>query len=137
MKRWFSNSRKAGLSLLLASAFPIGIWAILLYSGTPDCVSKWKDATDFIRFVFSEQNADRVTFITLAALPLSLTVLAAIYLRHPGFQPRSAALLFAANLALITISFFEGPQELTFFIALPAWWGWKCVTESPSLDPGS
>ena len=135
MKPWCSNSRKAGFLLLLASVLPLGIWAILLFAGTPECVSKWKDATDFIQFAFSDQNPDRRTFIILAGLPLCLIILAASYLRHTQFKTRNAVLLFAANLALATLSFFEGPEHLTFFIALPAWWGWKCVTESSNLAP--
>jgi hypothetical protein len=135
MNPWRSNSRKAGLLLLLASLFPLGIWALLLFAGTPDGVSKWKDATDFVLFAFSDQNPDRRTFIILAGLPLCLIALAAGYLRHTQFQTRNAVLLFAANLALAALSFVEGPEHLTFFIALPAWWGWKCVTEATNLVP--
>jgi hypothetical protein len=73
--------------------------------------------------------------LSWAGLPLCLIALAAGYLRHTQFQTRNAVLLFAANLALAALSFVEGPEHLTFFIALPAWWGWKCVTEATNLVP--
>jgi hypothetical protein len=124
-------ARSAGLLLLLAAAFPLGVWGILLFVGNPECLSIWKQALDFIYFVFSTENSDRLLFVWLAVLPCCLIALALAYLCYPPRTKRGAAVLLALNIALAGIAAVFSPFHITFWVALPALLGWQCFRSTP------
>ncbi len=133
IKSPMSSSRIAGTITAAVSIAPIGIWAIVLFAGTPPGMSKFEDALGFIHYAFSAENTLRVEFAFLAALPVCLLVLSYMYLRATQLTKASALTLLISNLILAALSVRLGPNDLAFFIALPAWWGWRCVREARTL----
>ena len=128
-----SSSRVAGCLLLFAAAIPGAVWVILLFVGTPSGFSTWHAAADAAKSVFATENPHRWQFILLAGLGLSLLALAIAYISTAKPIRPIAIGLFVLNIILLAISVLWGPNHLAFFVALPAWWGWKCIGDASML----
>ncbi len=130
-----SSSRTAGFLLLFAAAIPIAIWAILLLVSPPSGMSTWKAVTTTALGLLTEESPNNWFFVALVALALALLGLAITYLSISLPTKSVATTLLCCNLITLAASALWGPSHLTFFVAVPLWWGWKCVREASMSNP--
>ena len=134
-----SSPRIAGSLLLFAASIPIAIWVIVLFVGQPSALSTWTAASETAQSMLSNESPVQFLFLLIAGLAISLVILGACYF-HPFARNKLAAkLLLTTNIALFVVAALWGPEHLSFFIAIPCWWGWKCIKEVPILEshPGA
>jgi hypothetical protein len=73
------------------------------------------------------ENADRWWSIWCTALPLALTMVGAAYLSRLARKQAAAVLLLTVLVILAGLSFYLTDWTLAIFVALPIFWGWRCV----------
>ncbi len=79
---------------------------------------------------FALEAADRWWPVWAAALPLVLTVVGAAYLSRRAQNQAMALLLLTVLVILAGSSFLLTTWLLAMFVALPIFWGWRCVVGS-------
>jgi cytochrome bd-type quinol oxidase subunit 2 len=121
------SDRVAGLLSLVAATLVGAIWYIYLFVAPVRPESLTASAIDTLKYTFSSENEMRWWFAWLAALCLCCAAVGAAYLLNVGRKRQGAILLFSVLifLALGTLAFTAWP--LALFVALPAYWGYRCV----------
>ena len=134
-----SSSRIAGSLLLFAASIPITIWVIVLFVGQPSGLSIWTAASETAQSMLSKESPVQFLLLMIAGLAISLAILGAFYFSPYAHYKHAAKLLLTANIGLFMIAVLWGPEHLSFFIAVPCWWGWKCLKEVPNknINPGA
>ncbi len=130
-----SPSRTTGFLLLFAAAIPIAIWTVLLLVNPPSGMSTWEAVKLMAWSLLAEESPKNGTFVASIALALALLGLATTYLSISLPTRSVATALLCGNLITLAVSALWGPSHLTFFVAVPLWWGWKCVREASMSNP--
>lgn len=127
MQRQLRSEQIAGLLSLLAALLAGVAWYISLFVATPSQRLLADSVFAQLATSFALENADRWWFMWFAALPLVLTVVGAAYLSHLARNQAVAMLLVAVLVILAASSFYLTNWLLALFVALPIFWGWRCV----------
>jgi hypothetical protein len=127
MQLQLRSEQIAGLLSLLAALLAGVAWYIYLFVATPSERPLADSVHAQLASSFALENADRWWFIWFAALPLALTVVGAAYLSHLARNQAVAMLLLAVLVILAGSSFYLTTWSLAVFVALPIFWGWRCV----------
>ena len=122
-----SPDKIAGLLLLLAALLVLAIWYILLFVAPIENMSVTESAISSLEYHFSQENPSRLWFVWLAALPLACTFLGIAYLLNFARSKSVATVLLALSAGLGIASFIFTNWALAFFVALPSYWGYRCV----------
>jgi hypothetical protein len=117
----------ASLSYFIAAAIPIGAWAIMLLTATPEKLTLVQSIASQLEYTFSDENSHRWWFITWASAPLLLLALSASYFRGPPKQAWLANTLLAFGGGVVAVSAYLWPS--TF---LPAAVGMYCAFRARS-----
>jgi len=127
MQRQLRSEQIAGLLSLLAALLAGVAWYISLFVATPSQRLLGDSVFGKLATSFALENADRWWFMWFASLPLVLTVVGAAYLSHLARNQAVAFLLVAVLVILAGSSFYLTNWSLALFVALPIFWGWRCV----------
>lgn len=117
----------AGLLSFLAALLAGVGWYVYVFvakpSGRPPADSLYAQLASS----FALESADQWWSIWAAALPLALTVVGAAYWSQLARNQATAVLLLAILVILAGASFLLTTWLLAIFVALPIFWGWRCV----------
>ena len=127
MKPQLRSEQIAGLLSLLAALLAGTAWYILFFVAMPADRPLSDSMRSQFASTFSPENADRWWFIWFAALPLTLCVVGAAYLARLARNQSMAMLLLGVLVILAASSFYLTNWSLALFVALPIFWGWRCV----------
>jgi hypothetical protein len=117
----------AGLLSLLAAVLAGVAWYVYLFVADPGDRPFADSAYSQLNSSFATANADRWWFIWFSALPLALSAVGAAYLSRLARNQTMAMLLVAILVILAASSFYLADWPLAVCVALPIYWGWRCV----------
>lgn len=117
----------AGLLFLVPVVFVGAWWSIYLFAGVPSDKSILESAWGQLQYTFSPENERRWLFVWMAVLPVASVLLAGAYLLNVSRSKPGGMLLLGMSVALAVASFALNDFSLAVFVALPIYWGYRCV----------
>jgi hypothetical protein len=121
------SDKMAGLLSLVAAALVAGVWYVYLFVSPVYPHAIIASAIDTLKYTFSPENESRWWFAWLATLCVCCASVGAAYLLNVGRTRAGAILLFVMLIILAAGAFALTTWSLALFVALPAFWGYRCV----------
>lgn len=125
----------AGLLSLLAAALMLPFWYLLLFVAQPSNIPIFESASATLNSVLFRANPARVYAIWHAVAPLFSLVLGILYLRGFAHSKTTAKTLFTTSLALGISAVFFSNLSVAFWVALPCYWGYRCISNPSRCSP--
>ena len=133
-------AQQSGLTLTLTAIIVLGMFAVLIFTGTVEGQTISEQALAILAFGLSSENPRQLAFVWLTSLPVSLVGLASAYFRNALPTESRARLLLIGSLALLAPSVWLSPFPVSLGIGLSGISGWQCLRNAKRspigmLDP--
>lgn len=125
-----SPDKIAGLLSVVAALVFLPMWYIILFVAPAPNFSAFESAIGSLKYLISQENASRQIFLWLIALPISCALIGTAYLLDLARSKAVAKLLFVLSCSMGIAALFWMDFTLSFFVILPTYWGYRCVSRT-------
>lgn len=125
-----SPDKVAGMLSLLAALVFLPMWYVVLFVAPAPNMAATESVVTTLEYMFSQENPSRLTFVWLASLPFSCVAVGSAYLLNLARSKTAATALLVLSGGLGVAALFSMDFVLSFFVALPTYWGYRCVNRA-------
>ena len=127
MKFLRSPDRIAGLLLLWAAIWVLGIWGVLLFADVPAGTPVWTSVAGQLHYIFLGGNPHKGWHLWMAVLPLLCIGLGVLYLNGAARKGNAGWLLFGVVLAIAVLAWSLNDWTIAVMLTLPLYWAFKAA----------